>query len=91
MPYIKKTERVALDVGDVMPQTPGQLNYVITKAAHEYIRNNGLSYTKLNEVYGAMQAAAAEFYRTVIVPYEDRKRQENGSVSLLDEVMEQQG
>jgi len=91
MPYIAKTTRKALDDREILPVVSGSLNYCITKLAHDYVNRHGLCYQTLNEVYGAMLAAAAEFYRAVVVPYEDKKRRENGPISLLDEVMEQQG
>jgi hypothetical protein len=91
MPYIHKEIRKHLDSREQVPVGPGTLNYCITRLAHDYILAFGLSYNNLNEVYGAMLAAAAEFYRTVVAPYEDTKRRENGPISILDEVMEQQG
>lgn len=87
MPYIKEDRRRAIKA-DHLPQTIGELNYAITLVAHRYILAthpaSSVNYAVLNEVYGAMQAAAAEFYRTVLAPYEDRKRAETGPISALD-------
>lgn len=86
MPYIKPEAR--RELGNVpVAATPGELNYVISLTVHEYVlqklQGADLSYALLNEVYGVMQAAAAEFYRTVIAPYEEKAQAKNGPVSLL--------
>lgn len=91
MPYIHEHERSAIDVGHKSPASPGQLNYAISRMIHEYVLRNGRNYTVMSAARAAALDAADEFYRTVMVPYEDQKRRENGPVSLLDEVMEQQG
>lgn len=83
MPYVSKESRVFLDNGDE-PLSPGNLNYVISKAVHDYVRESGVSYAICNEVIGVLDCAKAEFYRTVVAPYEDKKRLENGPVSELD-------
>lgn len=83
MPYIEKERRTDIVVGDI-PENPGELNFAICALVDNYIREHapGLNYTALNTVYGAMQAAAAEFYRRVLGPYEDLKKLENGEVFL---------
>ena len=91
MPYISKRERVLIDVEANPPTSPGQLNYAISRMIHEYVLRNGRNYTVMSAARAAALDATDEFYRTVMVPYEDQKRRENGPVSLLDEVMEQQG
>jgi hypothetical protein len=78
MPYLSDKERAFVD--DVGPSTPGQLNYAITKVVLDYMSIIGVSYSNLNEAYGAMLAAAAEFYRRKVAPYEDDKAKENGDV-----------
>jgi Domain of unknown function (DUF6899) len=80
MPYIDKEARQRLDSGQP-PQTPGELNYAITKLADDYlIRLGGIRYAHLNEVVGAMECAKLELYRRLAAPYEDRKIQETGDV-----------
>jgi hypothetical protein len=85
MPYINEDRRRAIKVG-ALPQTIGELNYALTWAAHSYVLRQypDINYAVMNEVYGAMQAAAAEFYRTALAPYEDRKRDQTGPISALD-------
>lgn len=81
MPYIKKKERCGFF--DKV-ERPGKLNYLITMAVHEYILQKGLSYTTLNEAIGVLECAKLELYRMVAAPYEDKKKRENGAISILD-------
>lgn len=88
MPYIKNEERLLfnaeLDQLSNLIDTPGELNYVITKLIHNRLLNLGLSYTSLNEVIGVLECAKASLVETVVIPYERKKLRENGSVSALD-------
>lgn len=64
---------------------PGELNFAITALLHEYVlEHTPRSYGRLSEAHSQATLAAAEFYRTVVVPYEDNKHAENGPVSGLD-------
>jgi exonuclease I len=65
---------------------PGILNYAISKLIHTLLKNKGVCYTRLNLIQGVLECVKAEFYRTVVSPYEDKKRRENGGVSQLDKV-----
>lgn len=78
MPYIKPEDRYG-----VVPTTPGELNYHITKLCHEYLAP-GFNYAALNEVIGVLECAKLELYRMLAAPYEDRKRAENGPISEHD-------
>ena len=86
MPYIIPEDRQAIDeaLKDLTLSTEGELNYAITVLMHKYIKNKGLRYQHLNSVAGVLSCAQAEFYRTVVAPYEDKKIKENGGVSDLD-------
>lgn len=84
MPYIPNERRFDLNTQRVQPLSIGELNYVISKAVHDYASRKGLTYSVCNEVMGVLDCAKAEFYRTVVAPYEDKKRLENGPVSELD-------
>ena len=78
MPYIPMKDRqfAAAD-----PQTPGELNYALTRLLLQYIENTPLrGYQALNDCLGALAGAQAEFYRRVVVPFEDRKKVVNGEV-----------
>ena len=79
MPYVKDEAREALAAG-APAANPGELNYVFFCLAQEYVHVKGLSYQTLNDVSGAFNEGLAEFRRRVIVPYEERKRAENGDV-----------
>ena len=89
MPYIEPTRRHDLDAeiealaGRIYG--PGALHYAIARLLHLYARRyHSLNYDRLNEVVGVLAGAQLEFYRTVIAPYEDKKRAEHGPVSELD-------
>lgn len=86
MPYIDDYMRPCFkDVTKVMPQTPGQLNYAITKLIHTYIENKGgLYYDNINQVIGVLECIKLELYRVIAAKYEDKKRRENGPISDLD-------
>lgn len=79
MPYVKQDTRDLLDHG-YPPQTPGELNYNVTRLVVNYVNNHGLSYATINEIVGALEGAKLEFYRRVAAPYEDTKITENGDV-----------
>jgi hypothetical protein len=81
MPYITKADRKKLTFrDDKFPETSGELNYLITQLANQYLKYKGLSYTTLNEIMGVFTCASVEFYRRVVVPYEDKKKENNGDV-----------
>lgn len=80
MPYIPSDER---EHAAISPQTPGQLNYALTEKMLCYLWDRGVSYATMNEIVGALECAKQEFYRRVMVPYEEKKRAENGDVADL--------
>lgn len=79
MPYIEQWRKDQIDNG-TDPGTPGELNYAICRLLNRYVRNKRISYATLNEAMGALTGAELEFYRRVVVPYEETKRQENGDI-----------
>lgn len=79
MPYLPPPEKEDLDAGYPMT-TPGDLNYKITKLCDYYLTLNGLNYSRINEVIGALECAKLELYRRVAAPYEDIKIEQNGDV-----------
>lgn len=79
MPYIKQEDR--LPIPEMIPESAGDLNYLITKLLLEYIdEKGGMSYTVVNEVVGVLECAKLELYRRLAAPYEDEKRELNGDV-----------
>jgi hypothetical protein len=79
MPYITKDAREDLAAGR-LPRTPGELNFAITKLLNAYVRSNygRLSYQLINDALGAVEGAKLEFYRRVVVDFENGKLAENG-------------
>lgn len=81
MPYIPLDGRTGFSTNaEAIPADPGQLNYAITAIIVRYIRSKGTRYQTFNDVLGALEGAKLEFYRRVVVPYEEGKRELNGDV-----------
>ena len=84
MPYIKQEDRDKLegtfDDREWFANSAGDLNYQFTQLINKYIETEGLRYQQINDIVGALEGAKAEFYRRVVVPYEDKKIEENGDV-----------
>lgn len=91
MPYISQENRQKLDpiVAELVQTirnndntlgrfSDGDVNYVITKVLISLYGED--SYYVLNRGVGVINAVQQEFYRTIVVPYEDQKRYENGDV-----------
>lgn len=79
MPYITQGQRNAIEAG-IGPESPGELNYVLTVTIDKYVKENGMSYQSINDVLGALEGAKLEFYRRVAVPYENGKLSTNGDI-----------
>jgi hypothetical protein len=77
MPYIKQERRVVLDAREDGPADAGELNYVLTTIIYQYWLARK-RYQAINDIIGACQGAATEFYRRVAIPYENAKMAENG-------------
>jgi hypothetical protein len=80
MPYITQKRKNALLKKGHDLAGPGELNYILTRILIRYIEHRGLSYQTINDIIGALEGAKAEFYRRVAIPYEDKKRKQNGDV-----------
>lgn len=80
MPYIDQARRVELLECHDAPEKPGELNFLLTEQLGRYVREKGKSYTTFNDCLGALEGAKLEFYRRVVVPYEESKRDINGDV-----------
>lgn len=79
MPYIKQERRATL--GEfIVPESAGELNYLITRVLNKYRDIHQDSYSTFNDILGALEGAKLEFYRRVVIPYEEKKRAENGDV-----------
>lgn len=80
MPYINRKERDELDYAERSAETPGELNYAITRLLINYVSHKQPRYQTFNDALGALEGAKLEFYRRVVTPYEEQKRFENGDV-----------
>jgi hypothetical protein len=91
MPYIKKSGRVAIDIHiDTivahlrtleLDEREGVCNYAITRIVTGGLKPpGGWRYKWLNRACGVFTAAAAEFYRRLVAPYEDACIQKNGDL-----------
>lgn len=88
MPYIKAEDRNLFEpfLNDLLgcfnekEFTPGDLNYLMTRLAHEYLVMHGKSYSVLNDIVGAYECSKMELYRRVAAPYEDEKITQNTDV-----------
>ena len=77
MPYIDREDRDELDYDGVMPSSPGELNFVITRLVNKYINTIGpLRYRSINEAIGVIECVKLELYRRIAAPYEDKKMEE---------------
>lgn len=82
MPYIKQERREELDGYEdnfEYAENPGELNYQLTTLVRNYFERHK-NYQGINDILGALEGAKLEFYRRVVVPYEDKKIVENGDV-----------
>ena len=84
MPYIPKVDRPVFDaLVDQLPRfkSPGELNYLVTCILIKYVEDKGgVSYTNCSEALGQLGCIHAEYYRRVLVEYEQKKCVENGDV-----------
>lgn len=80
MPYIDEKSRSR---AKQTPATPGELNYAITKIIDDYLSRIGVSYSTLNTCVGVLECAKLELYRRVVIPYENKKLDENGDVYFV--------
>ena len=79
MPYIKREYRYRAGEGEVAI-TAGELNYAFTRLIVSYLKDKGKNYQTINDCIGALEGCKMEFYRRVVVPYENKKIEENGDV-----------
>lgn len=92
MPYIRKEMRetfdyhieslvdlVANEEDDRTPRS-GIFNYIISALLWRYLRQEGMSYNRLNSLIGVLECAKMELYRRMAVPYEDEAIKRNGDI-----------
>jgi len=72
--------RKELDNNECKPDTLGELNYKITMLIKDYLDRRGHEYRNYAGVIGVLETVILEYYRRVVVPYEQKKIEENGDV-----------
>lgn len=81
MPYIPQMRRVDVEPLLRTPaETPGELNYQVTRLVQRWVDQNGTGYNTFNAAIGVLESAKLELYRRMVGPYEDSKKNENGDV-----------
>ena len=86
MPYVKQEIRDRLEpemrklLEKLRCEEIGAYAYVEYKLAVDAVHGRGLSFGALAAVYGMLTCVADEFYARLVVPYEKKKRIENGDV-----------
>ena len=86
MPYITQAERdtMADDKnwlnGAPTIDTPGKLNYVVTRLCQAYLLQNCERYQTYNDIVGVLESCKLELYRRRIAFYESVKCELNGDV-----------
>ena len=60
--------------------TPGELNYTISKLIDLLMLRQGEKYEHYNAIIGVLECAKLELYRKKISIYEDLKEKENGQI-----------
>ena len=84
MPYIIEESRK--DIDRVIKNLPrhlhaAELNYIFCKIVLKHLKDAPkVDYACINGVIGALECAKLEIYRRLAVPYEEKKREENGDV-----------
>jgi hypothetical protein len=62
----------------------GEVNYVITKIMKGvYSRQK---YAIYNRAIGVLTSVLLEFYRVIVAPYEDKKKEEHGDVKIKNKL-----
>ncbi len=79
MPYITQRRRDDLDV-DGTPGDVGELTYALQRVIKEYIDARPTRFYVFAEVMAGIECVKADFVEQVLLPYEARKRAENGDV-----------
>jgi len=80
MPYIKPERRLAIDSGEI-PKDSGELNYAVTKLLNRYlVTGTKINYQRFNDIIGVLECSKQEFYRRVVIEYEEIKKNDNGDV-----------
>lgn len=85
MPYVKTRERDRLQpladlILNTQINTAGNLQYLIAILTKSFMIGKEKKYQDHNDIMGALDGAAREYYRRKVAPYEQEKIKDNGDV-----------
>lgn len=85
MPYISQERRISLEVSvgnqpTDPPHSAGELCYLFSQQIQRYLDFHPNRFDTFAEIMGALVLTGLEFYRRIVVPYENKKLKENGDV-----------
>lgn len=85
MPYIEPNARTKFlkweeELSKLQINSPGELNYCVTRLFQRYLAQHEMMYVTLNDIVGAGHSAITEFQRRVVADYEQEKKIKNGDV-----------
>lgn len=95
MPYITQDDRsttsskIQRDGVNFTPENAGELNYLVTRFVDNFLTKNGLRYTYVNEMMGALECCKLELYRRIASPYEDKVMAKNGDAYDVNRLLGQ--
>lgn len=79
MPYLKSEDKDKL-LDHMYPESPGELNFLLTTLMIRYWVKSKENYQAINDIIGAAEGAKLEFYRRHAAEYENAKIRQNGDV-----------
>ena len=80
MPYCEPERRAELDAGAVAKNV-GELTYQVTSVVEEFRKTRGtMHFQDHADIIAALECSKLEYYRRVVVPYENYKIVANGDV-----------
>lgn len=84
-------ENVNAVIANIRTQTSsdrdGMCNYAISRIVAGSLKpSTGWRYKNLNRAHGTFLSAAAEFYRRIVSPYEDKCIENNGDILEYEEI-----
>lgn len=88
MPYIIQDQREFLEerlkeiceLVEDLPLGSGDIVYIITKILLSHLKKKEICFENLSDIIKILECAKMEYYRRVMVPYEESKIKERGDV-----------
>jgi len=86
MPYVDQKTRAKFKAvqfpfkvsAELNRLSAGEINYIFSWIINRQLDN--ANYARYNEIIGALECCKIELYRRILIPYEDKKKKENGDV-----------